>query len=96
MLILVHSLSPYKLIDKILHLVQFDGINSRQFNSLPLNKIVHLSKLKAFADDKFNVTKIMIYVSDLLKIWEKEKMLVTSNLSFSHNVFKRLFFFQDC
>ena len=32
-------------------------------NSLPNDKILALSKLKAFANDKFNVTKMMISVS---------------------------------
>ena len=29
-------------------------------------------------------------ISNLMKIWQKEKLLVTSNFSFSLNVFKRL------
>ena len=33
------------------------------FNSLSNDKILALSKLKAFADNKLNVAKIMIYVS---------------------------------
>ena len=60
--------------------------------SLPKDKIFDLSKLKAVADDKSNVTKIMIYVfSRAENIVGKEKMLVTSIFSFSYNVFKRPF-----
>ena len=33
-------------------------------NSLPNNKIVDLTKLKAFADDKINVTRVMIDLFD--------------------------------
>ena len=33
-------------------------------NPLPNNKILHLSKLKTFADDKMNFAKVMIYVFD--------------------------------
>ena len=33
-------------------------------NSLPNNKILGWSKLKAFADDKLKVAKIMIFVFD--------------------------------
>ena len=29
-----------------------------------------------------------IYLNVLIKLWEKEKLLVMSNFSFSHNVFK--------
>ena len=33
-------------------------------NSIPNNKILDLTKLKAFADDKFNVTKLTIFLFD--------------------------------
>ena len=66
-------------------------------NSLPNDKILTLIKFKAFADDKFTVTKMMISVYDTFTVtkwwfqsligkktlWEKEKMLVTSILAFS-------------
>ena len=49
------------------------------------------SKLKEMADDNFkcheNGKKFSKQVETL---WEKEKLLVTSNFSFSHSVFKRL------
>ena len=32
------------------------------FNSIPKDKILDLSKLKAFADDKFNVNKILQFL----------------------------------
>ena len=38
-------------------------ISKYQFNPLPNDKILALSKLKALADDKLNVAKIMISVS---------------------------------
>ena len=34
------------------------------FNSLPHNNFFDLTKFKAFADDKLNVAKVMIYVFD--------------------------------
>ena len=49
--------------------------------------------MKEFADDNFkfdeNGSKLSKWVE---KLWEKEKLLVTSNFSFSHSVFKRLVF----
>ena len=38
-----------------------------QFNSLPNDKILDVTKLKAFADDKINVAQMMIFVLDKLK-----------------------------
>ena len=64
---------------------------SETFNFFPNDKILDWSKLKAFADDKLNVAKMTN--SPLIKqktLWVKEKMLVTSTFSFSHNVFKIL------
>ena len=64
------------------------------FNSLPNNKILDWSKFKAFADDKLNVTEKIKFVSGRVEtFWKKEKMLVTSNFSFPHDVSKRLFFY---
>ena len=52
------------------------------------------SRLKAFADNKSNVTKKLKFVLERVEnIVGKEKMLVISIFSFSNNVFKRLFFF---
>ena len=48
------------------------------FNSLPNDKILDLTSLKAYADEKINVTQIFSFVFDR----EKDKMLVSSILSF--------------
>ena len=46
-------------------------------NSLPTTKIK--TKLKAFADNKMNVNqKLKFDLGRVKKMWEKEKMLVTS------------------
>ena len=63
-------------------------------NSLPNHNILELSRLKGFADDKINViqkTEICLG-KGTEQLWEKEKMLVTSIFSFSHNVLKRFLF----
>ena len=60
-------------------------------NSLSNDKILEWSKLKAFAEDKINVNeKLKFGLRRIKTLWEKEKMLVTSIFSFSHNAFKRL------
>ena len=70
-----------------------DTIISSKFNPLPNDKILDLTKLKAFADDKSNVAKMMISLIDRVeKLWEKEKILVTSIFSFSYSVFQSLHF----
>ena len=59
----------------------------------PPNKILDQTKLKAFADDKLNVTKMIISVVDRVEnIVGKREIACKSNFSFSHNVFKRLLF----
>ena len=65
-----------------------------QVNSLPNDKILEWSKLKAFADNKIKVLKMMIflYLIRLKTLWEKEKMLVISIFSFSYNVFESCLF----
>ena len=64
-----------------------------QFNSLPNNKILDWSKLKAFADDNINMTQKLKYVLERLEnIVGKGENAVTSIFFFSHNVFKRLLF----
>ena len=61
------------------------------FNPFPHDKILDQTKLKAFADDKLNVKKMIISVNDRIeKIVGKGEIVCTSNFSFSHNVFKRL------
>ena len=62
------------------------------FNPLPHDKILRLPKLKAFTDNKLNVTQdIKVSFIGWKTLWEKKKMLVTSIFFFSHNVFKSLF-----
>ena len=66
------------------------------------NKLVHINP---FPNDKFymipNLNSLQTTISNVIKmavispneqktLWEKEKLLVTSNFSFSHSVFKRL------
>ena len=49
-------------------------MKSKIFNSLPNNKILQGSKLKAFAEDKINVTEKLKFVSDRVEtLLEKEK-----------------------
>ena len=61
------------------------------FNPLLDDKISDWSKLKAFADDKLNVTEMIIAVFDRVEnIVGKGEIACTSNFSFSNNVFKRL------
>ena len=54
----------------------------RGFNTLPNNKYLDLSKLKAFADDKINVTKILKF-----GLGRVENTVVF----FSHNAVKGFF-----
>ena len=62
-----------------------------KFNPLTDDKILDQTKLKAFADDKLNVTKMIISVFHRVEnIVGKEEIACTSNFSFSHNVFKRI------
>ena len=60
-------------------------------NPFPHDKILDQTKLKAFADDKLIVTKMIISVFDRVEnIVGKGEIACTSNFSFSHNVFKRI------
>ena len=53
------------------------------FNPLPDDRILDWSKLKAFADDKLNVTKMLIFVFDKVEnIVGKGEIVCTSNFSF--------------
>ena len=59
-------------------------------NPFPHDKILNQTKLKAFADDKLNVTKMIISVFDRVEnIVGKGEIACTSNFSFSYNVFKK-------
>ena len=67
------------------------NLNHNGFNPLSENKILPFPKLKAFADDSSNVSEKVQNFIDLVKnIVGKEKMLVATTFSFSHNVFKQL------
>ena len=71
------------------------------FNFLPNDKILALTKLKAFADDKFSIAKMMIPLFDQVEnIVEKGENAGHQHFLFSHNVFKRLliqgFKIRDC
>ena len=62
---------------------------------LPITRrqILHSSKLKEFADDNFKFDGYgESYPNGQKTLWEKEKLLVTSNFSFSHSVFKKACF----
>ena len=62
-------------------------------NSLPNNKFIDWSKLKAFADGKLNLAdKLKFVLGRAENILGKKKILVTSIFYFSQNVFKRLLF----
>ena len=53
------------------------------------DKILALSKFNAFADDSFSVALIVQFVFERIEnTVGKEKQLVTSTFSFSHNVFE--------
>ena len=59
-------------------------------NPFPHDKILDQTKLKAFADDKLNVPKMIISVFDRVEnIVGKGEIACSSNFSFSYNVFKR-------
>ena len=61
------------------------------FNPFAHDNILDQTKLKAFADDKLNVTKMIISIFYRVEnIVGKGEIACTSNFSFSLNVFKRL------
>ena len=67
------------------------NISTITFNPFPHKKILDQAKLKAFADNKLNVTKLIISVCDRIEnIVGKGEIACTSNFSFAHNVLKRL------
>ena len=53
-----------------------------------------LPKLKAFSNDKVNVSQNFVLWKVRKTLREKEKMLVTSIFSFSLNVFKSILLFE--
>ena len=63
----------------------------RLVNPFSHDKILDQAKLKAFADNKLDVTKMIFSVSDREEIIVgKGEIACTSNFSFSYSVFKRL------
>ena len=62
-----------------------------KINNILNEKFSSLSNSKEFADDNFKFDENGgEYFKRVETVWEKEKLLVTSNLSFSYTVFKRL------
>ena len=62
------------------------GLVCKRVNPFPNDKILDWSILKEFA----NFMKMAeCFPNGQNTLWEKEKLLVTSNFSFSHSVFKR-------
>ena len=59
--------------------------------SLPFHKrqILDPSKLKEFADNNFKFDENGSQFFRQKTLWEKEKLLIRNNFSFSHSVFKR-------
>ena len=62
------------------------------FSTFPKRQILNSSKLKEYDDNNFELDENDRKSSQKWwkALWEKEKLLVTSNFSFSHSVFKRL------
>ena len=68
----------------------YNGILANRLTHSHITKLWTRPKLKAFADDKLNVTKMIISVFDRVENFVgKGEIACTSNFSFSHNVFKR-------
>ena len=68
----------------------------KKLNSVPNNKILDWSELKAFEDNKVNlIEKLKDVLGRVETLWEKEKMLVTSIFSFSA-MFSKEFFLRVC
>ena len=62
---------------------------------LPNDKILDWAELKAFADDKLNVAKIMPSLFDRVEnliLWEKEKMFVTGIFYLFQECFQKVSF----
>ena len=86
---------PYERETIIVTISNLSSANTFNFDQAKLftkRQIFNWTKFKAFVDDILNVAKIMISVLGKKKLWEKEKILVTSIFSFSHNAFKSFLF----
>ena len=58
---------------------------------MPKREILDSSKVKEFAADNFRFDESgRKFFKRVEKNWEKEKLLITSNFSFSHSIFRRL------
>ena len=70
----------------------FHQTNHHLIQPFPKRQILDSSKLKGFADDNFKLNENGRKFSKRVEntVGKKEKLLVTSNFSFSHIVFKRL------
>ena len=66
----------------------------RVVNPLPNNKILHLSKLKAFADDKISVSKFEIYFWKNKKQCGKRRKCWLPAFSPFPTILSKSFFFQ--
>ena len=67
------------------------GLVWERVNTFLKPQISDTSKLKEFADDNLKFEKNgRSSLNGLKTLWEKEKLLITSNFSFSHSDFKRL------
>ena len=68
-------------------------LSTNAFISLPNNKILDLTKLKAFADDKMNVAQVMISVFDRVENTEgKGKIVGYQHFLLSPQCFQKLSF----
>ena len=65
-------------LDKQATFIYYTVCKKQLFNSLPNDKILDLTKLKVFADNKINVAQMMISVTDRVEnIVEQERQIVT-------------------
>ena len=65
------------------------------FKSLPNDKILDVTKLKAFADDNMNVAQMLISVFVENHCWKRRKCWLSSFLPFP-TMFSRGFFLGGC
>ena len=82
-----HAFCPLQMLSIWTSLKKLSSGKKRKGSPLPENKILDQTNLKAFADDKLNVTKVIISIFDRVG---KGEIACPSNFSFFHNVFKRL------
>ena len=69
---------------------KYFDLSERASLSFPKRHILDSSKRKEFADDNFRFDEMTESSPEGQKtLWEKVKLLVTSNFSFSYSVFKR-------